>query len=94
MAVRKRADDDEIWASICLRASIYAVLENNWPVIPEQRPLRVLCDYILERIPAKMERGIHSDATLLPAFKENVRKVCNSIGLPTGSRGRPCNKSV
>jgi hypothetical protein len=88
-AVRKRADDDSVWTSICLRASIYSVLQNNWHAVPEQRPLQKLCNFILRRIPARIERGIRRDEHLLNAFRENVRKACNTIGLPTGTRGRP-----
>jgi hypothetical protein len=93
-AVRKRADDDAVWAAICLRTSIYAVLQNNWQVVPDQRPLHVLCEFILLRIPTRLERGIRRDDKLLRAFHENVRKVCNTIGLPTGTRGRPRKKSA
>ena len=93
-AVRKRADDDEVWASICLRASIYAVLENNWQVIPDQKPLPALCDFILRRIPARIERRVRRDEMVRRAFGENVRKVCNMVGLPTGKTGRPRKNSV
>jgi len=94
MAVRKRAENDDVWKSVCLRASVHSILQNNWPQIPQLRPLRVLCDFVLERLPPRLSRRIRGDEILMGNFRENLRKLCNSAGMPTGSVGRPRKNSA
>jgi len=94
MPIRKRAENGEVWKSVCLRVWIHSVLQNNWPEIPQLRPLRVLCDFILDRIPPRMSRRIRNDTFPKRQFQENVRKLCNSVGLKTGTIGRPRKNSA
>jgi len=94
MPIRKRAENGEVWKSVCLRVWIHSVLQNNWPEVPHLRPLRALCDFILVRIPARMRRRIRNDEVLMRQFQENVRKLCNGVGLNTGAVGRPRKNSA
>ncbi|MEI9896350.1 MAG: hypothetical protein WDN28_21420 [Chthoniobacter sp.] len=94
MPIRKRAENGEVWKSVCLRVWIHSVLQNNWPEVPHLRPLRVLCDFVLARIPPRMSRRIRNDDVLTGQFRENLRKLCNSVGLPTGTVGRPRKNSA
>ena len=88
LAVRKRGENNDVWKSACQRASIYTVILNHWPEIPEQRPLKRLCEFILRHMSAPMERGVRGRELLQRAFEGDVRTVCNMAGLPTGKVGR------
>ncbi|HMJ90397.1 MAG TPA: hypothetical protein VK530_11300 [Candidatus Acidoferrum sp.] len=89
LPIVRRATDNEVWARAFITSSVCAVIYNDWPQIQEQKPVSKLCEYILDRIPPRLSKGIRSNEQSRAAFQESVRKLCNEVGFSTGERGRP-----
>jgi integrase len=89
LPVLRRAADNDVWANAFTLSYACAVMYNDWPQIEEQKPLRKLCDYVLDRMPPRLTAGIRNSEQTLAAFRGSVRKLCNEVGLSTGQPGQP-----
>ena len=89
LPVLRRAADNDIWANSFAMSYACAVMFSDWPQIQQQRPLRRLCDYVLDRMPPRLSKAIRGSEQTRAAFQGSLRKLCNEVGFPTGKPGRP-----